>query len=126
MFCYDTLVRLVKCKASVPLSKFKIEEVEESRVCQHDGASLSAFFYNYIAMFYLSTLAHHPTSLLHLWAHRLDVVSSLRPHKEIGFITHQVYAIRVLVPRVDSALAPGIIAHQDDEHQRHHQPCYIY
>jgi membrane-bound lytic murein transglycosylase MltF len=30
------------------------------------------------------------------------------------------------MPTVDAILAPGVVAHQDDEHQRRHQPGYIY
>ena len=124
--CYDALIRLIKCKTPVALRQLIVEEVEESGVNKHDGALVITIFYHMIAMFYLSTLAHHAARLLHFRTYRLDIAGSLRPHKETVLTTHQQDAVSLLMLTVDGKLAPGVVAHQDDEHQRHHQACYIY
>ena len=48
------------------------------------------------------------------------------PQEEIILFAHQVDAVGILMPAVDAILSPRVVAHQDDEHQRHHQARYIY
>jgi len=40
-------------------------------------------------------------------------------------IAHQADTIGMLVPTVDTVLAPGVITQQDDKRQRHHKPYHI-
>ena len=121
-----TFIRLIKCCTPVALRELIVEETEESRISQQDGTLVVAIFHHPVAIFDFSTLAHHAALLLHLRAHRLNIIGSLWPHKEIALIAYQHNPVGILVPRVDRELAPGVVAHQDDEHQRHHQSGYIY
>ena len=120
-----TFIGLIKRGTPVALRELIVEETEESRIGQQDGTLVVAIFHHSLAIFYLSTLTHHAARLLHLRAHCLDIGGCLRPHKEIILTTYQNNLVGMLVPRVDRKLAPRIVAHQDDEHQRHHQTRYI-
>ena len=115
--CNHALIGFIKCITLVTLRELIVEETEESRIGQQDGALVVAIFHHSVAIFDFSTLAHHAASLLHLRAHRFDIGGSLRPHKEIILTTYQNNLVGMLVPRVDRKLAPGVVAQQDDKHE---------
>ena len=72
-----------------------------------------------------SVLANQAADTFYLWTQFLNLPGCLGPHKEVFVATRQVDAIGILMPAVDAILTPGVITHQDDKHQRHHQARYI-
>ena len=111
------LIGFIKCITLVTLRQLIVEDVEERRINQQDTTLVVAIFYHPFAIFNFTTLAHHGTRLLHFRTHGLDIATCLWPHKEIVLITYQNDSFGLLMPRVDSKLAPGVVAQQDDKHE---------
>ena len=124
--CDDALVGGIEGRQTVALHQRKVEHLEERRVGQHDDAVLAfGILHLFIPILYTSPLAHHAAGLLHIGAQLFDALRCLRPQEEMILFAHQVDAVGILMPRVDAKLSPGVVAYQDDEHQRHHQARYI-
>ena len=122
----DALVGCIERCLTIALHQLEIEEVEERRVGKHDDAVFVFFiFYFPLTILDFSSLTYHAAGLLHLGAHIPDLTSCLGPSEEQFLIAHQVDSIGILVPSVDAVLAPGIVAHEDDKHERDGQSQHV-
>ena len=97
--------------------QLKVEELEKSGVCHHDDAIfVFAVLHLLPTILDFSPNTHHTAFLLYLRTHILDFLCCLRPHGETRLIAHQADTVGMLVPTVDTVLAPGVVAQQDDKH----------